>query len=278
MVIKLLKEPKIYLVTHTAVDWQAVREMLADQGLPELSASIRAADFRADPDEEDSLADSDTDSLATIEIAARLCYYSFGRGRSSIADFINNLLSSGDGSVFEHVNYGFCVTGISRSLSHEFVRHRPGWAYSQLSQRYVDESDAAFVIPPAMLDTDLTEFESVLGDAVGAYGRLTDFLATKLRETNKDLLPTDARKAVRSAARSVLPNATETKMFITGNVRSWRHFVEMRAHPRADLEIRRLAIAFLRVLQAREPLLFGDFEISTHTDGTEIATPDYWKI
>ena len=77
-----------------------------------------------------------------MEVSARLCYMSFGRGRRHIEDFITNLLSKGDGSVFEHVNYGFVITGVSRSLTHELVRHRAGFAYSQRSQRFVDESDS----------------------------------------------------------------------------------------------------------------------------------------
>ena len=75
---------------------------------------------------------------------------SFGRGRRDIADFIHNLLRSKDGSVFEHVNYGFVFTGVSRSLTHELVRHRAGFAYSQRSQRYVDETEGSFVLPPAL--------------------------------------------------------------------------------------------------------------------------------
>ena len=76
--------------------------------------------------------------------------YELRKRPRDIADFILNLLSSKDGSVFEHVNYGFVFTGVSRSLTHELVRHRVGFAYSQRSQRYVDESDASFVLPPAL--------------------------------------------------------------------------------------------------------------------------------
>ena len=114
--------------------WEQVAAFLADEGVPGIPDSIRAGE---------------DESSAVIEISARLCYMSFGRGRRDIEEFVTNLLSSKDGSVFEHVNYGFVFTGISRSLTHELVRHRAGFAYSQRSQRYVDETDAPFVLPPA---------------------------------------------------------------------------------------------------------------------------------
>ena len=113
-------EPKVYLVTRPSVDWEQVAAFLDDEGVPPIPDSIRAGD---------------DESAAIIEISARLCYMSYGRGRRDITDFINNLLSSKDGSVFEHVSYGFVFTGVSRSLTHELVRHRAGFAYSQRSQR-----------------------------------------------------------------------------------------------------------------------------------------------
>ncbi|MFQ5873921.1 MAG: FAD-dependent thymidylate synthase, partial [Dehalococcoidia bacterium] len=130
-----LAEPKVYLVTRPSVDWAQVAAFLEDEGLPLVPDSIRAGE---------------DESAAIIEISARLCYMSFGRGRRDITAFIDNLLSSRDGSVFEHVNYGFVFTGVSRSLTHELVRHRAGFAYSQRSQRYVDEANASFVVPPAL--------------------------------------------------------------------------------------------------------------------------------
>ena len=89
---------------------------------------------------------------------------------------------------------------------------------------------------------------------------------------------TDRRKAIRQAARSVLPNATETKIFVTGNVRAWRHFIEMRATPYADWEIRALALQVLDLLQREAPVMFGDFEVSELPDGTRVAAPEYSKV
>ena len=109
--MKYISKPNVYLVSKPSVDWEQIAAFLSDEGLPGMDRSIRAGL---------------DDANAIIETSARLCYMSFARGRRDIEDFINNLLSSKDGSVFEHVNYGFVITGVSRSLTHELVRHRAG--------------------------------------------------------------------------------------------------------------------------------------------------------
>ena len=109
--MEYISEPRVRLVTKTTIDWDQVAEFLDEEGVPPIPESIRAGD---------------DESSAVVEISARLCYMSYGKGRRDITDFINNLLSKGDGSVFEHVNYGFVVTGVSRALTHELVRHRAG--------------------------------------------------------------------------------------------------------------------------------------------------------
>ena len=133
--MEIKNSPSVYLVSRPAVDWEQIAAFLADMDLPPVPDSIRTG---AD------------ESNAIIEVSARLCCMSFGRGRRDIADFIHNLLRSKDGSVFEHVNYGFVFTGVSRSLTHELVHHRAGFAYSQRSQRYVDETEGSVVLPPAL--------------------------------------------------------------------------------------------------------------------------------
>ena len=259
---------KVHLVSRPTVHWTEVAAFLEEEGVPPIPDSIRAGK---------------DDSAAIVEISARLCYMSYGKGRKDIVDFIHNLLEKGDGSVFEHVNYGFVITGVSRSLTHELVRHRAGFAYSQRSQRFVDESDSPFVLPPALIEgrEGVDEARNILEKAVESanesYEQLVDTLEKNL-PTN--LFPTmwDHRKAVRQAARAVLPNASETKIFVTANVRAWRHFIEMRGAAFADWEIRNLALAVLDVLRREDPLLFGDFEIQDLPDGTRTATPKYSKV
>lgn len=261
-----LVRPKVYLVTKPAVDWAQLAAFLADEGAPGVPRSIRAGD---------------DESAAIAEAAARICYMSYGRGRRDIADFIENLLRSKDGSVFEHINYGFAFTGVSRSLTHELVRHRAGFAFSQRSQRYVDETGGSFVAPPALDDADDDQANAILQDALAnaalSYDALVDALAAAIPR-ERFASATDHRKAIRQAARAVLPNAAETKIFVTANVRAWRHFIEMRASKYADEEIRRLALLVLETLQAEAPLLFGDFTIHELPDGAKIATPKYSKV
>ncbi|MCH9038777.1 MAG: FAD-dependent thymidylate synthase [Chloroflexi bacterium] len=263
-----LNGPKVYLVSKPSVDWEQVAEFLEDEGVPPIPDSIRAGE---------------DESAAIAEVSARLCYMSYGKGRKDIADFITNLLASKDGSVFEHINYGFVFTGVSRSLSHELVRHRAGFAFSQRSQRYVDESESRFVIPPALVNGNgssehaKTVLSNALEKASEAYSQLVEALEEALPR-EKFESRTDRRKAIRQAARSVLPNATETKIFVTANVRAWRHFIEMRSTPYADREIRNLAIIVLEILQREAPLLFGDFTFDTLPDGTRTATPKYSKV
>ena len=261
-----LVRPKVYLVTKPAVDWAQLAAFLADEGAPGVPRSIRAGD---------------DESAAIAEAAARICYMSYGRGRRDIADFINNLLRSKDGSVFEHINYGFAFTGVSRSLTHELVRHRAGFAFSQRSQRYVDETGGSFVAPPVIDAADDDQANAILQDALAnaalSYDALVDALAAAIPR-ERFASATDHRKAIRQAARAVLPNAAETKIFVTANVRAWRHFIEMRASKYADEEIRRLALLVLEMLQAEAPLLFGDFTISELPDGAKIATPKYSKV
>ena len=115
--------------------------------------------------------------------------------------------------------------------------------------------------------------ESASDSYIKLVGELESVLPRDRFEHN-----TDRRKAIRQAARAVLPNATETKIFVTGNVRAWRHFIEMRAAPFADWEIRSLALQVLELLQVESPLMFGDFEVEDLPDGTQVATPKYSKV
>jgi thymidylate synthase (FAD) len=172
--------------------------------------------------------------------------------------------------VLEHGSVTFYLTGISRSLTHELIRHRH-FSYSQLSQRYVPERDAAMVEPAVIAeDPELHAlFLAASEAALDSYTRLLEGLEKKFADVDN---VTSRRKQARQAARAVLPNATETRIVVTGNYRAMRHFVAMRASEHADVEIRELAIAMLRELQRVAPNAFADFEIATLADGTEVAS------
>jgi thymidylate synthase (FAD) len=104
---------------------------------------------------------------------------------------------------------------------------------------------------------------------VRAYTELLEGLEKRFADVEHATL---RRKQARQAARAILPNATETRIVVTGNYRAWRHFVAMRASEHADVEIRELAIACLRELNRVAPNAFADFEITTLPDGTEVAS------
>ena len=219
---------------------------------------------------------SDGERLA--EYAGRLCYMSQHNpiGRTT-PEYLENIKKQGHGSVLEHAVYVLLIEGISRSCSHELVRHRAGFGYSQISQRYVDESHAAFVMPPAIAgDARLEEeWQQQVMDAQAAYVRAVEGLMQRYEWVGDKV---HRRKLAREAARSVLPNATEVKIVVSGNARAWRTMLELRCGEGAELEIRRMAIAVLRVLQNEAGALFSDFEIYTSDDKQEAARVTYHKV
>jgi thymidylate synthase (FAD) len=191
--------------------------------------------------------------------------------------YLGHIKEVGHGSVLEHAVWNFIFTGVSRSLTHELVRHRSGFGYSQLSQRYVDESIAEYVEPDCIAE-DAT-LHALWLDAVShahqAYMKLVAGLAEKFKDEPDRTL---RRKMARQAARSVLPNATETKIFVTANARALRHFIEMRASRHAEVEIRQLAVQVLQIMQKEAPNLFDDYTLTPLPDGTFEATTPHRKV
>jgi thymidylate synthase (FAD) len=214
---------------------------------------------------------------ALTEFAGRACYQSWSKPNpktATNAGYIKHIIDVGHFSVLEHASVSFYITGVSRSCTHELIRHRH-FSYSQLSQRYVPEGDSRVVVPPGMDDDpELQRILTAAADAGRAtYAELLAKLEAKFMagETSAAL----RRKQARQAARAVLPNATETRIVVTGNYRAWRHFIAMRASEHADVEIRRLAIECLRQLVGVAPAVFADFEVSTLADGTRVATSPF---
>ncbi len=219
-----------------------------------------------------------TEGERLAEFAGRLCYMSQRNPASrTTREYLENILKQGHGSVLEHANYSLLLEGISRSLTHELVRHRAGFAYSQLSQRYVDESQAAFVVPPAIIGDEALEgaWRAQMEGAQASYVALVNDLMQRYAWVGDKV---HRRKMAREAARGVLPNSTETKIVVTGNVRAWRTMLELRCGEGAEQEIRRLGLLVLRTMQAEVPAFFGDFEIYQAEDRREAARPGYHKV
>jgi thymidylate synthase (FAD) len=255
---KVIREPEIYIVGRQIMDREAVDRFLEDEGLTWET-------------------DTEIGGEQLVEAGGRICYMSFGKGRKTNREYIGNLIGMKHGSVLEHATWDFIITGVSRSFSHELVRHRAGWGYSQLSQRYVDESTANFVEPEIIAKDERMHalWLNAVRTAHQAYLDLVEGLMEAMPNVENK---TERRKRVREAARSVLPNATETMIFCSANARALRHFIELRGAEGAEAEIRRVALKLLRLMQQEAPTLFGDYEIVRLEDGTEVARTAFEKV
>ncbi|MGD9620431.1 MAG: FAD-dependent thymidylate synthase [Mycolicibacterium sp.] len=236
---------------------------------------IAKTEFSAPPDVPWS---TDADGgAALVEFAGRACYQSWSKPNprtATNASYVRHIIDVGHFAVLEHASVTFYITGISRSCAHELVRHRH-FSYSQLSQRYVPEHESRVVAPPGIDDDP--ELQAILMAAADASREAYSELLGRLEARDIGDQPNGSptvlrRKQARQAARAVLPNATETRIVVTGNYRAWRHFIAMRASEHADVEIRRLAIECLRQLIGVAPQVFSDFDITVLADGTEVAT------
>ena len=232
--------------------------------------------------------DTDIPSQTVAEFAGRLCYLSFGPdagfegghklipGRTTNSEYLANILKTRHGSVLEHGVWTLLLEGVSRALTHELVRHRH-FSYSQLSQRYVDESDVAFVLPPE-IEPDSEAFRIFEESCKRANDDYRVLLAKIEEQVKDEPSATLRRKRARQTARALLPNATETKIVVTGNARAWRHFIELRASEGADTEIRVLAMKVLRLLQQEAPHLFGDYRVRKMDNGAEVVDTDFRSV
>jgi thymidylate synthase (FAD) len=212
-----------------------------------------------------------------------MCYLSLGPKRTWNADadaYFENIRKQAHGSILEHANISLAFWGIPRSLTHELVRHRAGFAYSQVSQRYVDGTRLRFVMRPEFIGHPELEqhFVSWVDDVVVEYDKRAELLLKVMGPTLAKLTPTERRKAVNQAARSCLPNETEAPIVVTGNVRAWRHYLNMRGSQAAEPEIRALAVRVLVCLYQISPMLFQDFSIQKDDTGRIFLHTAYPKV
>ena len=189
------------------------------------------------------------DPERAIAAAARLCYAPVGAAElleamsdEAVRKVLKTIITSGHTSALEHASYTFAVDGVSRALTHQLVRHRLA-SYNQQSQRYVTYADEpAFVVPPAITaDPELkVRYDAATRAAFDAYRELLD------------------AGVAAEDARYLLPNAMETKIVITMNVRELLHFFELRCCKRAQWEIRELALTMLTLAESTAPYVFMD--------------------
>lgn len=188
----------------------------------------------------------------TIERAARICYDSKTGDYEKRKKFLSGLIKSGHTSTIEHASATFKFSEVSRALTHELVRHRL-FSFSQRSQRYCFEDNPGYVVPDTIQDNlELRE----------KYVKLLNEVQNVYKEFVNSGVP-------KEDARYVLPNACYTEIFVSGNFREWRHFLELRLSPRAQWEIRELAHLVLNELYKIAPIVFQD--LKDKYDGPESA-------
>jgi thymidylate synthase (FAD) len=180
-----------------------------------------------------------------IETAGRTSYLSFPKQREDTEkSFIRMLIKNQHLSVLEHAYATFRISGASRAFTHQLVRHRL-CSFIQQSQRYVEESNFHYVEPDSVRNDP--EAHSIFIEAMD-----------KAKEVYLKLQKLGIKK---EDSRYVLPNAAESQIVVTANLREWRHVIGLRGKLQSQWEIRRVAIEILRILKNYAPTVFGDFEI-----------------
>jgi len=244
---------QLVVVARPSFDRDAVESVLAAEGL--------------------SWRDSATATAAEnlIEVAGRLCYLSFGERQSpkDNSEYIRHLIVHEHESVLEHASWSFLLTGVTRGFTHQLVRHRVGFAFSQMSQQYVDHRSRSAVMPEAVRlsrEAEIRWQESV----ERSRGDYRDLLQLLEREPS-DLPPRERLRLVRSAARTVLPEGTETKLAFTANARALRHFLTTRGGVEGDEEMRLVCARLLEVMQQEAPAVFQDFSAEDLSDGLPVV-------
>lgn len=210
-----------------------------------------------------------SDPQQLIEFAGRACYQSFHKPNKATArnkDYLERTLhNQAHWSIAEHATATFYITGVSRALTHELIRHR-NLSYSQLSQRFVNESEANIVIPPAIRDAktinEIRSIDGFDGEVMGATEDLQfmgSFAAGTYESLVEDLQEVEGltRKQAREAARAVLPNMVETRIVVTGNMRAWHEVITRRTAPDADAEMREVMGLVRKQLEKVSPVIFG---------------------
>ena len=221
-------EPAVRLLAHTAIVPNAIEQRLEIQ-------------------------EGSTDAETLTVYAGRSCYESWSRPNEKTRedkDYLRRtLFEQGHFSILEHASATFYLTGVSRALLAEITRHRH-LSFSVLSQRFVDESEANIVIPPAARGSEklMWEFENAAAGARHSYRELVEALL------DSGL----ARKQAREAARAVLPNMVETRIVVTGNLRAWHEVIERRTAPDADAEFQQVAGLIRDELRKLAPEVFPE--------------------
>ncbi len=257
--------PSVFLIARPSIDVEGMRAYLRDVG-GESWLQRRLEEAEQAPNAGELL----------VEFGGRACYRSWEPGlnpnvtrvRTDQREYFANILSSAHGSVLEHANYSFALRNVSRTFTHELVRHRAGSAFSQESLRYVRLSDIGFRVPPAL--------EPLREQVLSIVEQLEEFQVSAARELGieEDGVPFHVKKEVTSALRRLAPIGLSTDIVWSANARTLRHVIEMRTAVGAEEELRLVFDEIARVMQAEAPGLFQDF--TRREDGSWV--PEHRKV
>lgn len=217
--------PEVRLLAHTKIDEKAISEWM-------------------------SIQDASTDAETLLTMAGRNCYRSFHRPNEATyddADYLRRTLGQqGHWSIAEHATATLYFTGVSRAFLAELTRHRH-LSFSVESQRFINANDTSIVMPPAVREQDLTQqtrFAWRAEESIEKY---------ELTQSALNHLP---KKQRNEAARALLPNAVETRMVVTGNLRAWHEVIERRTQPDADAEMQEVMRLAAKQLHTVSPIIF----------------------
>ena len=247
-------EPEVFLVARPAVDYEAMAGYLREVG----------GDSWLERLDRDQL-DNDAQNLA--EFAGKMCYRSWEPGlnpnvrriREDQVKYLENILSSGHGSVLEHVSFTFVLHNVSRVFTHEVIRHRPGTAISQESLRFVRLDELPFWFPGwAREDPELMKRATALLAEMEAFQL---WMAGHFR-LDDDGVPLHVKKDKTSFMRRFAPDGVATGLVWTANIRALRHTIEARTDPGAEEEIRLVFGKIGEIMRAEAPALFGDYQVT----------------
>lgn len=272
--MKTYNKPKVYLISEPKLNWEGINDFFKDYNLSwtENANNYTNPSLFSAKENKDIEEYSNGDKL--VEFGGRICYVSFGKkqGRKTNKEYIDNILSSGHGSVLEHANYSFLVSKVSRGFTHEMVRHRAGMAYSQESTHYIDYSpETGLMNIPEQLN-EFPELKKVMEDTALKTFESYKFIYDKLKESDT------GKKVACSIARQILPTGIESKLVFTGNIRALRHFIEARANKYNVKEIRDVAIQVYDVMKDKATNCFSDMEKYKDEDGLDSILSKYKKV
>jgi len=232
-----------------------------------------------------------TNGERITELAGRRCYLSFEIGlnpnvqriRADIAEYCENLLRVGHGSVLEHVTFTFAIENVSRVFTGEMNRHRAGMAISEGSMRFIKYNDIPIVETPLLTVTEADThatilkkqhtrdvFETIVRSIERAYDDLAFIWKDELKPESKFA----DKKHITSMMRRIIPMGVATGGVWTANIRALRHLCTMRCAEPAEEEIAVVCGKILEIMMREEPILFGDF----HPNEKGYWTPKYFKV